>query len=87
MKATRRCLIGALAALAAIGMSGMPPAAADTSNCLQLGATSLCGQGGVTGTPGHYGVFAPDGGSCVTPYGTYQNCAVQQQGLFGRSAR
>ena len=88
MKATRRCLIGLVVALAAIGMSGAPLAAADTVTCLQNGVTTVCGQGGVSGIPGHYGVLAPGGGGCINPYGTYQNCAVQQQDLFGRrSAR
>jgi hypothetical protein len=63
-------------------MSGAPSAAADPSNCQQVGATIVCGQGGVRGipggTPGHNGVMAPFGAGCINPYGTYQNCAVQR---------
>jgi len=80
MRATRRCLIGALVAVAAaaVGMSGAPVAAADPSNCQQLGATMVCGQGAIRGgIPGHNGVMAPFGGSCTNAYGAYQNCAVQ----------
>jgi hypothetical protein len=90
MRATGRCLIGAVVAVAAlaIGMSGTPRASAAPSNCQQVGATIVCGQGGVSGIQGHNGVMAPFGGSCINPYGTYQNCAVQEPGLFGiRSAR
>jgi hypothetical protein len=77
-------------------MSGAPPVAADTSNCQQVGSTTTCGQGRVSGTAGdnagiqgHNGVMAPFGEGCINPYETYQNCAVQEQGLFGifRSAR
>jgi hypothetical protein len=73
-------------------MSGAPPVSAAPSNCQQVGATIVCGQGGVSGIPGHNGVsgipghngvMAPFGGSCINPYGTYQNCAVQEPGLFG----
>jgi hypothetical protein len=69
-------------ATAAVGMSAAPPAAADLSNCQQVGATKVCGQGGVRVSPvipiaGHNGVMAPFGGGCFSPYLTYQNCAVQ----------
>jgi hypothetical protein len=69
-------------------MSGAAPAAANPINCQQVAANTVCGQGGVSGVLGHNGVMAPFGAACINPYGTYQNCAVQQQGLFGiRSAR
>jgi hypothetical protein len=58
-------------------MSGAPPVAADPSNCQQVGATTVCGQGGGSGVLGHNGVMPPNGGGCINPYGTYQNCAVQ----------
>ena len=79
MGVIRRCLIGTLVAVAAaaVGMSGAPSAAADPSNCQQVGATIVCGQGGVSGIPGHNGVMAPFGRGCINPYGTYQNCTVQ----------
>jgi hypothetical protein len=79
MKATGRCLIGAFVAVAAtaVGVGGASLATADPSNCQQVGATVVCGQGGVTSAPGHNGVMAPFGGGCTNPYGGYQNCATQ----------
>ena len=58
-------------------MSGAPPAAADPLNCQQVGAMTVCGQGGIGGIQGHNGVMAPFGEGCINAYGTYQNCAVQ----------
>jgi hypothetical protein len=66
---------------AAIAVSIAPPASADSSkNCQTSGAVTVCAQGSVSGgggpslVPGG-GVIGPMG--CTTPYGTYQNCAVQ----------
>jgi hypothetical protein len=68
-------------------LSVAPPVAADPSTCQQVGAMTVCGQRGVIGIAGHNGVMAPFGGGCINPYRGYQNCAVQEQGLFGiRSA-
>jgi 3-oxoacyl-ACP reductase-like protein len=80
MGATRRCLIGAFVAVvaAAAGVSGAPSAAGAPSNCQQVGATIVCGQGGLSDIPGHNGVMAPFGAGCINAYGTYQNCAVQR---------
>jgi hypothetical protein len=67
---------------AAIGIGIAPPAAADpSSNCQTIGASTVCGQGGITGgggasaAPG--GGAAPSGGGCVNAYGGYQNCNVK----------
>jgi hypothetical protein len=68
-------------AAAGIGMSGVPPAAGDPSNCQQVGATTVCGQGGVMVPPriaGHNGALVPFGRGCFNPYFAYQNCAVQR---------
>ena len=74
---------------AAIATSMAPPAAADPfKNCQTTGAATVCAQGSVGGgggqSPDSSGpYFRPDslfygyGGGCTTPYGTYQNCAVQ----------
>jgi hypothetical protein len=64
---------------AAIGI-GIAPAAADTSRCQQVGATTICGQGGVTngrpsaGASNAPGQGGPASGGCVNQYGTYQSC-------------
>src|ERR1700739_2994806 len=88
MRATRRCLVRVLVAVAvaAVGMSGVPLAAAEPFNCQQVGAPTVCGQRGISGIQGHNGVMAPFGPGCINAYGTYQNCAVQQQGVFGISS-
>jgi hypothetical protein len=65
---------------AAIAISTAPPASADSSkSCQTSGAATVCAQGSVSGggqpvVPGGEVVW-PVG--CTTPYGTYQNCAVQ----------
>jgi len=74
--------VGAAASLAAA-----PLAAADSSNdCQSSAGVTVCAQGAVTGAGGGQSVVAPgaggippySGGECTTPYGTYQNCIVQQ---------
>jgi hypothetical protein len=77
--------ITGLAALAigaaAVAISIAPPAAANSSkNCQTSGAVTVCAQGGVRDVGGQS--IAPGGGvvwpvSCITPYGTYQNCNAQ----------
>jgi hypothetical protein len=79
MKKTAPVISALAIAAAAIGISFAPPAAADTSNCQNAGATTVCGQGGVTGAGPSAGApsappSAPAGGGCLTQYGTYQNC-------------
>ena len=67
---------------AAIGISVAPPAGAASSNCRTVGASIVCGQGGVKGGGQPTGgaltapVPAPAGGGCTTQYGTYQNCGA-----------
>ena len=71
--------LGAIA-VAAIGISIAPPAAADPSkDCQQVGATTVCGQGTVSGGADQSAAptapaDSPSVGSCSTPYGTYQRC-------------
>jgi hypothetical protein len=81
MRATRRYVMGGLVtvATAAIGISIASPALADPTNCQQVGATTVCGQGSVHGgahSPGGSNpqVPAPTGGGCTNAYGAYQNC-------------
>ena len=60
---------------AAIGIA--PSAGADPSNCQQVGTSSICSQGGdIRGSQpaAPPGPAAPNGGGCLTPYGTYQSC-------------
>ena len=102
MKATRSCLILGLAAVVTpvVALSAAPPAAANpTTNCQSGGAATVCAQGGVTGQSsvtgpsspiggtGHYGVEAPYGQGCTSAYGTYQNCAVEDEFFGIRFAR
>ena len=73
-------------AVAAIGISVAPSAAADTANCQQVGAATICGQGNVrggaqsAGPSGHgsgpSGPAAGPSGGCSNAYGAYQNCNV-----------
>jgi hypothetical protein len=74
---------------AAIAIGIAPPAAAEPSNdCQTTGATTVCAQGNVSGGGGQSPnssvpyfhtdqLFYGYGAGCTTPYGTYQNCAVQ----------
>lgn len=88
MRATRRCLIELTVAAAAVGISVAAPAAADSSPnvCQDTGGATVCAQGSINGAVGSQFVQAPgaggippySGGSCATPYGTYQNCIIQQ---------
>ena len=81
-----RKTITVLAALA-IGAAGIAtsiaaPATADSSkNCQTTGAATVCAQGSVSGGGGPSvappGAMPPIGEGCTTPYGSYQNCAVQ----------
>jgi hypothetical protein len=63
-----------------VGISASPGAGSRTvaDSCTQVktnGSVSLaCG---VVGTPG-VGSYGGYSGGCTTPYGTYQNCIVQQ---------
>ena len=98
MRATRRCLIGFVVAVAAtiIGIVVAPSASAD---CVDSGNVTVCAQGEVrdggpsagSSTGPYYPYDCQDdwmcssgagvpfyGGGCTTPYGTYQNCIVQQ---------
>ena len=81
MRPTRRYVMGGLvtAAATAIGISVAAPAAADSSDCQQVGATTVCGQGTVTGggqsaAPAAPAVPPMGGGGCTNAYGSYQNC-------------
>ena len=49
MKNVTTVLVAAAIGAAAIGIGIAPPAAADTSNCQQVGASTVCGQGDVRG--------------------------------------
>jgi hypothetical protein len=94
MRATRRYLIDLAVAAAAVGISVAAPAAADSSPniCQDTGGATVCAQGSINGAVGGQSVEAPGaggippytGGSCATPYGTYQNCIVQQGTRPGR---
>ncbi len=63
---------------ATIGISVAPLAGADpSSNCQTVGATTVCGQGDISGGgPPSAGpsVPAPPTGGCTNAYGGYQNC-------------
>ena len=79
MKKITRVVAAMAIGAAAIGIGIAPPAAADTSNCQTVGASTICGQGGVTNrgpsaSPSNAPVQAPASGGCLTPYGTYQSC-------------
>jgi hypothetical protein len=79
MKKITRVVAAMAIGAAAIGIGIAPPAAADTSNCQQVGAATICGQGGVkNGSPSAGASNAPAqgpaNGGCLTPYGTYQSC-------------
>ena len=49
-------------AVAAIGISVAPSAAADTANCQQVGAATICGQGNVRGGAQYVGPSGPAAG-------------------------
>jgi hypothetical protein len=93
MRATRRYLIELTVAAAAVGISVAAPAAADPASniCQSTGGAVVCAQGRIDGAiggqfevaPGAGGIPPYSGGSCATPYGTYQNCLIQQ-GIRGR---
>jgi hypothetical protein len=87
MGSAPRYLIELAVAAAAVGISVAPPAAADpANNCQSSGGVTVCAQGDVTGAGGGSpsavapggGIPPYSGGQCTTPYGTYQNCIVQQ---------
>lgn len=74
-------------AIAAIGISAPPSAAAvDSSTCQTVGGATVCGQGEVrSGGPsaGLSGpVYSPGVGGCLTPYGTYQNCNAGRENAW-----
>jgi hypothetical protein len=76
MKKTTTVLVLAIGAVT-IGISVAPLAGADPSFCQQVGAATVCGQGGVnSGGPPPVrppGAGPPTGG-CTNAYGGYQNC-------------
>jgi hypothetical protein len=78
MKKTTTVLVLAIGAVT-IGISVAPLAGADPSFCEQVGATTVCGQGGVNsgGQPQvpPPGAGRPRGG-CTNMYGGYQNCNI-----------
>jgi hypothetical protein len=81
MNKTTTILSAVALGAAAIGISVAPPATADSSNCHTVGASIVCGQGGVKGGGQPAGALtapvpAPAAGGCTTPYGTYQNCGA-----------
>jgi hypothetical protein len=64
-------------AVAAIGIGIAPSAAADTANCQQIGAATVCGQGNIRGGAQYAGPSGPGSGpsgGCTNAYGAYQNC-------------
>ena len=74
MKKTTTLLVLAISAVT-IGISVAPLAGADPSNCQQVGAATVCGQGGVN-SGGQPAAPPPGAGpnSCTNAYGGYQNC-------------
>jgi hypothetical protein len=59
-----------------IGISLAPMAGADTSSCQQIGAATVCGQGGVNSSGGQSAGSAGAGPqACTNQYGGYQNCS------------
>jgi len=86
MEKTATVLAAMAIGAAAMGVGIAPPAAADTSRCQSVGATTICGQGGVTnGGPSAGASNAPAQGpassGCLTQYGTYQSCKLGGGGL------
>jgi hypothetical protein len=75
MKKTTAVLVLAIGALT-MGISVAPLAGADPSFCQQVGAATVCGQGGVNsgGQPAGPGGAGPPTGGCTNVYGGYQNC-------------
>jgi hypothetical protein len=76
MRKTTTVLVLAIGAVT-IGISVAPMAGADPSNCQQVGAATVCAQGGIRS--GGQGPVSPPGagpptGGCVNAYGGYQNC-------------
>jgi hypothetical protein len=62
-------------AICAVTISVAPLAGADPNNCQQVGATTVCGQGGVN--RGGQPAGAPPGAgpqACTNAYGGFQNC-------------
>jgi hypothetical protein len=90
MYKTTTVLAALLIGAAAIVIGIVPPAAAEPANdCQTIGAATVCAQGNVSGGGGqspnssvpYFGpnpLFYGYGAGCTTPYGTYQNCAVQE---------
>ena len=74
MKKTTTVLL--LAIGVTIGISVAPLAGADPSFCQQVGAATVCGQGGINsgGPPQAAPPVAPRTGGCTNAYGGYQNC-------------
>ena len=60
-----------------VGISVAPLAGADPSNCQQVGAATVCGQGSVNS--GRQPAASPPGAgspgsACTNAYGGFQNC-------------
>ncbi len=75
MKKTRNVLLLAVGAVT-ISLGVAPLAGADPNNCQQVGATTVCGQGGVN--RGGQPAGAPPGAgpqACTNAYGGFQNCS------------
>lgn len=83
MQKTTTVLAAVAIGATAIGISVASPAAATSSNCQQAGTATVCGQGDIRvggslpATAPNDLASVPSGSGCTTPYGTYQNCAVQ----------
>jgi hypothetical protein len=74
-----------VAGAAAAAIAAAPAASADPMSCVSAGGATQCQTPGnvqINATPpvqtaGAFG-YGGYGGGCTTPYGTYQNCVVQQ---------
>jgi hypothetical protein len=78
MKETTSVLVLAIGAVTiGIGIGVAPSAGADPSNCQQVGAATVCGQGSVN-SGGQPAASPPGAGSpgsaCTNAYGGFQNC-------------
>jgi hypothetical protein len=74
MKKTRNVLVLAIGALT-LGISVAPLAGADPTNCQQVGATTVCGQGGVNSVRQPAAPPGAGPSACTNQFGGYQNCS------------
>jgi hypothetical protein len=74
----KKIITALVLAAVTIGISVAPLAGADPTNCQQVGAATVCGQGGVN-SGGQPAAPAPRAGAqaCTNAYGGYQNCSMQ----------